>query len=74
MQALLCGPMMSARRRCAECGRFLGRYLIAAPDGLRVRLVCPPCGPRVDGGQIQRDGNAQLRAAARACAHITDGL
>jgi hypothetical protein len=53
------------RRRCAHCGRFLGRYLIVAPHGDTTRLACPPCGPKVDGGQIQADANRQLRAAAQ---------
>ena len=57
---------MRARRRCALCGRFLGRYLIVVPEGAGVSLACPVCGPRVDGGQIQRDANAMLRRAVRA--------
>jgi hypothetical protein len=51
--------MRRSRRRCRECGRFLGRYIIVGPAG----LACPPCGPKVDGGQIQRDGQAQLLRA-----------
>ena len=56
---------MKRRRRCAHCGRFLGRYLIAAPSldpFLPIRLACPPCGPKVDGGQIQKDGNRFLQS------------
>jgi hypothetical protein len=48
------------RRRCRECGRFLGPYIIVSPVG----ISCPSCGPKIDGGQIQRDAQAMLRAAA----------
>jgi hypothetical protein len=47
-------------RRCSHCGRFLGRYLIITPSGEGIRLACPPCGPKVDGGDIQRDGQRML--------------
>jgi len=52
------------RRRCSHCGRFLGRYLIIAPYGEGIRLACPPCGPRVDGGGIRRDAQYVLEQQA----------
>lgn len=50
-----------SRPRCSHCGRFLGSYKIVAPAG----IACPSCGPRVDGGQIQRDAQGMVDNAVR---------